>query len=637
MSLLMPIPKRVKRRPLPKLDVLKEEIARLRDLNQLRNEAIQIRRDLVALATVAAKASHGTQTNTTKDDFVMRLSWPDTVLQEVVNTLGRIETYLSMEAEENTEAAEEAAEKPIALLDRLNELFEDEFARNGGPQPLLMAMVQYAARDGMIAQKLCRRPNDPDNVWDYELFDPIEAIPVFIGGKYVRCYRISLMKVQDIRAQWGDNLLPDAKGDDEREVIACYDDYYHAVFTTDDDENWLKPPKPHEYEWGIPIQITYFRGYTGSRGDRVLHNADEDVEANRGRGIFDAVVDELKEWARTQSAVIDRMMLTVRPPIVVTSEQGEAADVKVNRSANGRTNLRGGEKVEPLAQSNLDTQYIQILSQTIVGALENATLPLPSMARFQSGFERHVAEKQAASFYEPFLRGLKIALRWRYRAALLCFRQFGEQMDVSGLSARGKPFRWVATPDMIPEDPRVVVEFSDINPLDRIQMLGAIAPIYSAGGIDSLTAFGPDFLKLKNPHLIMERIREEQIWKNPAAQAALLPSVTIGALEKMLKDARNRGHDLQAKVIEEQLVKLGSQILAPQPQMPPGVPPMGPGEPPQPPMPMPQMPGMGAPPPALPMANPAAAPSDFSQGGAGQLGPDILAQRENGRAPIGGA
>lgn len=638
-----------KRRPLPKLEDLKDEIARVRQLNQLRNDSYQIRRDIVGLAGVVAKQSRHRQTHSDKDDFVMRLSWPDTVLQQTVNTLGRIEIYNHMRAEDNTEEAEEAAEKPIALVDTVTELLEDDYTYNGGPLPLLMAMAQYAVRDGALVQKLCRRPNDARNIWDYEIIDPMEVYPVYIGKRYVRCYRISLLKVQDIRAQWGEGLLKDRKDDEELEVVACYDDYYHAIFTSADDENWLKPPKPHEYSWGIPIHITYFRGQTGSRGDQQSNQTDEQVEANRSRGIFDPIVDELQQWARIQTALTDKMMLTVRPPIVVKSEKGTAADVKVNRNANGRTNLDEGEDLEEFPNSNADLQYITALSQQIVAALENATLPIQAMQKHQSGFLAHITEKQAADFFEPFLKGLKIALRWRARAILLCFRQFGDQMMVNGQSARGKPYLWQFTPDLIPADPQVIVEFSDISPLDRVQLLGALAPIYAAGGIDTLTAFGPQFLKMKDPHLIVERVREEQLWKHPGALQVLVPAASVGVLERMLKDAVNRGHVLQAEVLKAQIKQLSMSILAPPPQMPGQPPGMGAGGPPGGGDPMqmmqmlaqqggPQGPPLSLPAPQgpPPMAAPAQLPPDMATGNADQLTPDILAQRQNGRLPIGG-
>src|SRR5690242_12529634 len=81
--------RKVKRRPLPKLDDIREEAARVRQLNQLRNTAFQIRRDIVELSTVVSKSSRAKQTNRGDDDFVVRLSWPDSVLQEVINTFAR--------------------------------------------------------------------------------------------------------------------------------------------------------------------------------------------------------------------------------------------------------------------------------------------------------------------------------------------------------------------------------------------------------------------------------------------------------------------------------------------------------------------------------------------------------------------
>lgn len=627
-----------KRRPAPKLEQVRRDVDRVRRLNALRNATIQIRRDLVALATIASKASRSRQTNSDRDDFIMKLSWPDTVLQEAVNSFGAIEISLYLEADDSTEEAEEAAERPVALMGRLDELLEDEFAANGGPQPLFMAMAQYAMRDGIVVQKMCRRPRTDEgtgNIWDFELIDPMEVYPDPVGGRFSRFYRVSMVTVADVRAVWGENLLPEREPEDDVEQVAYYDDYWHGVYLSDEDDDWLKKPSAHGYDHGVPLAIHYFRGTTGSRGDRTGARSAEEIEASRGRGIFDAVVDEMAEFARLQTMLIDKAMLATRPPLTAKLQPG--SDTKINRNPNSISYLGPEESVDKLPQDNLDLQYITQLQQGIVASLENATLPLNVLARTQSGFQMNLGDQRAQKFFVPFIKGLKLAHRWRYRAGLLLFRQFGDEMDVSGESVRGKRFTWTITPDQIPPNPRVIVEFSDLNPIDKVQMMTAAAGLANSGFMDVDTLYGPHVLKFPNPSGIKQRIREDQMWKNPALVDAMAPAMTAQILEEALKDALKRGHEMQAAILGKQLKTFFTQFMSDTPVVPPpggamgGPPPLGPGGPPMPPQIPPPGGLMGPPPPDLGQMGPQMPPG-------GQIPPELAAiiAMNGGGSPQGG-
>ena len=623
-----------KRLPIPKKDDLLDGANRLRQIMQLRDSDILLGREVRDLGRLAVQQSGWRKTDDIRDDPIMRLSQATTILDRTATIVGTLKETRIIPASANTEIAERDAERPQAFLREFVRVNNRRYMRGGGSDSLQVARVRYLATDGQCFERFCLHPGDDRYPWIAEVVDPLECFPEFVNWELNALYRCVTLRAAEIRARWGATLLPDVPDWDQRDAIAFYNDTWHAVLL---DNDWLKPPKPHGYPWGIPWIITYVNGRIGSHAaTKSPAWTAEETEANRGRGVIWDHISEFDQKARIWTALTDATYKAINPPINYEVDPEAVTPDPEPFDEPGKKNPRrkGLAEPRPMQRAN-DLPYIAAFSQSLDQAIEFGLIPqgLPGAT---SGNDRAIQLETYRPYFDPFITAITSHNERLYEASLQLFGKYGVETMVVGKSLRGAEYLWPFTPAMVPEKPRVILTYEEINKVDRLRAL-QVAATARAAGVASPQYIHRELLKTEDVEQEMIHLQEWMAMQAPGGQEILQKLYALQAVARYRDERHERGDEqgaLMAEIIRRQFFKMLLAEAAGQQGAPGGPPPM-----PQLPSGMPP-PGMG--PPGLPGLGPAGFPQPGPQGPGSSLPgvnmqgtpPDVMPSQMAGQMPI---
>lgn len=563
----------------------------------------------------AGKLRMSQLTNDDRDDRLIRLSRPATIGNEIRRHVGQLRPIITVAAEDNTEEMEQKARRIRGFLREFMRVAGEDYRRAGGPGSLIEGMTRYAYEDGQVWLCVMPYPQRVTMPLKVDIYDSITCIPVWSGGKLKRFYHVAVMTVEEIRDRWGAGLLPGRDGDDTETTIGCYDETYIGVMLGPDGKNWLKSPVAHglvdsDGNGIVPVAAFFQNGFTGD-STQDTKDSKEDIEANRGRSSIADHESELTELSKLITAGLYIAYRDADPPLLQQeSAEGTEYELSTRPGAHNRVPSDvGPDGVRPLTASVPGTaQNIQNSMQFLTAEMDTDLGTIAGKeTEFKSGTDRFTAAEQAQSYFAPITELLREAITWLCTVSLQIYKcKDYQDVLISDDSKRtGWPYRAQFSPDDVPADPVVDVEFTETSRMKKMQVAAAMAPLLQNGGATPQMMF--EMMGVDNPELETQRLMEWRAQQHPDVVQSEGPYLALANLEYLRDQFAERGDTDMANLIElDRRIQLKTAFLAkeeelkrlmteglpkPQPQEPQGPPPMG-------------MNGMGGPPPMMPPQGP---------------------------------
>lgn len=568
--LLPPYEDKEKPKRAPSLRDVLELSERLRRLFSLRDAYVRYNRDMVNLLSRAASNQVWRRTDDPDDDFTIRLSQPDTIINKAAAITGSLEETIQIAAKDNTEQADRESQRPVSFLRQFGNINRRRWLEGGGSNALGIDENRAGYIDGRMYWRLVCDPKDEAHPWRLDLTDCLEVYPHYVGNRLKAVLHITRMLVEEAREQWGSHLLSGKKTDDEVEVIGYYDDTFHGVIC---EEEWLKTPKPHGYKW-FPWILVHVRGQHASSATISRAMTADEKEANRGRGVLWAFDDMFDAKARMWSAMMLQVTKAVNPPVDFKYGDNDV-NVEAPSDLPGAKNPipQGVDYPKPRPPVG-DLPYIAAFMTSIENAIDAGLIP-SALGDARSGFDRTLILQQNEVFFKPMLEAVSIGHSLIYESALKLFKQFGVETVVLGESDFTGMYLWPFTPAMVPEQPMVTVAFEEMSRINQMQAIQALTPARQAGIVSN--RFIHEKIGTKDVDQELSRAQEDMALMHPMAQQMLAPWYAYASATKLRDASMQRGDQmgaLLAELISRAVAKQIQQTFGQEPQMP-GSPAMG--------------------------------------------------------------
>lgn len=617
--------------PPPDITDILDGASRAQSKYQRRNERIQMNRALCRMAEMyAARLRLSRVTNDPSDDSDIAISLPNTMLMQHARDLGSTRYIIRIAARSTQRKAIRDAEKQDEFLDEARAQFNRRHQAAGGTAMLDELAGLHLLECGHYYEIVRLDPEYKGLPICVEWVDALEMYPVW-GAKGIKaCYRIVKLTTEQIRAQFGQELYPDEKGDEEHDVIAFYDDWYLAVVA---DNDWLKPPTPHGYPHGCPVNAAFAHGYSGAMDDTHLQ-ADE-AEAQRGRGFLESKISEFEQMVNLIMNQVWQAHYNSNPAMLHKRKQGDT-DAPIDIKMGKMNKAEGDHDVSPILFG--DSVLSKDATQFFFDAVQSGTIPLSTDQMAASGFDRILAQLRQGGTLDFVRNALKGVLERRYICVLSLFRAYGDTTDVmisdpmSGRMVKDS-FTWRG----VDPHPIVSVSWPPFTPAEQVQMGPMVATMVEAGLWDIDTAHA--YLGVDNSAQVKRNVMRERALKNPLAEQAAAQINTLLYFREMFEQYQEQGDHQAAQWFAMMGQKLEQEMMQSLMPQPPQMPAMGQPQ-------LPASPGMGpAPaPPGIPpqsqppaMRNPMALPDMGPGVPTGQPNPlELLLAQSGITDPYGG-
>ncbi len=453
-------------------------------------------------------------------------------------------------------------------------------------------------------------PDPHDHPIRVKLFDPRQVYPK-IGEKnlqyVIHRYWTTYGELLDEYPE-AEKDLEDADLNEYVEVSAYYDDWYHAVWTTDSD---LKPVTEHEYGF-IPWVITIGNGAP----IRATTQNQTSWVRDWGVSIFHGIRDSYKQLTKVLSQIATQIAAAANPPTVYYYDPTMNKTPQPLDYTPGTTNflLYDRERVDPLNLSPRPTETGPLID-SLLDDTQKGSLPsiLWGQGGSESGWNTSILTDAARDQLSPVVDAMQTTFEIINEYTLRLIRDLHDGPIGFWITDENGKKRGGVTIDA--EDIEQIgiltqVTYRDISPKDRASMAQVAAMLVDKKLISMETA-REEYLLLDNPERENQRVLMDLIYQDKdLIQKGLVPAAL----------ARGNPDIFQFFMAEKQ-----KELMAPpgagegEGGQPPGQPPgLPPGMPQQ--MGPPGLPPNVVPPIMQPGANPLMQSIGSAIGGAGGLG-----------------
>lgn len=454
--------------------------------------------------------------------------------------------------------------------------------------PLLRDIAHFLCLRGWVAIRVAYDPDAPEGEIPVSLHlaDPRQVYPQ-LGSNGIR-YVVHRYwsTVGEILDEWPEakRLFGDHEEDEILEVVAYYDDWWHAVLV---DNQVVKPPTAHGYGF-VPWVVA-----TGLGAPiRATETDTTHWTAEVGVSLFHGIKQAYQQVNRIISQLATEVARVANPPVVYYYDPARPDTPQPIRLDSGATNFLyfDRERVDIL-QVTPNPANAQPVLQSLLDDMEKGGLPGVLWGVGQgSGFALTLQTDAAMDTLQPLVATLENLVMQVNQRCLELIRDLHDGA-VGYLVRDPLTGSWVAgqavTPELIQAvGTRSVVKFRKVLPRDRAQ-LAQLAALLTDKKLISLETARDELLGLDNPQRENERVLADLAYMDPDVTREVLVPWALAKTDPEL---------LQLWLWAKQRKAMPQQEGAGAP--PPGAPPApGPGAapPPQPPA-QPTLPPQALPP-----------------------------------------
>jgi hypothetical protein len=521
--------------PKPKAKEILEHKERLVRYWQPRNKRFQEDQEMYELAAAESESDE------VGVGEAIALNDPYVIIEKVANMVGSQEPSISVPCRDA--ASKEFAQKTEDALYWIRQTWAQrhEETLHG---PLSREEAHYASLRGWICGRVTWNPNDPKFPWEYTLVDPVNVYPQ-IGSRgiefVIHTYKAT---IGDLRADYGGDKdmlrkinnatykgksKKEVKYDDEVEVVAYADKWYHGLIVNDievkiESHNYGFLPWEIRIPSGSPIRQTPW---------------DKSKYVSRiGPSIFEGIKSTYSNLNRLVSMIVTEVSKVPNPPSAIFTDAEGVLRQKTLDTSPGATNyfIADREKYQIVETSRGAMEMVQPVLGIYTDRMNRGSLP-PMLygegAQTLSGFAVSLLSAGARDVVFPLVRCLEGYRAAIQQKALKLYEMLGETLPApvemiatqkEGAQAGVRQSNIVFKPEYITASGSYnEVTYRSLAPQDRAAMANIAAMLVREQIIDRETARGDEFLGLQNPGLIDQKVLAEMIYQNKDVVQLMVP------------------------------------------------------------------------------------------------------------------
>lgn len=393
-------------------------------------------------------------------------------------------------------------------------------------------LAHFACLRGWIAARVTYDPEAPQGENPIVLY-PVDPRYIYprLGSRGITAvihrYRATYHEILD---DWPEvrRKIKDPGPNERLDVIAYYDDTYHAVIV---DNEWIKKPTEHNYgflPWaiattnGAPIRASNLYGKTDT----------QDWVADVGPSIFHGARHAIRQINRILTQLANSIAESANPALAVylNPERREKPEELVLEP--GAVNyLWTDERVEPIRKSPLPSD-VQPVLEILLRDIEQATIPpvlFGAAGADQSGFAIALLSGAAKDATAGVIRALEQIYTDINERALTLLRDLHRgEIGYVVLDRRGN---WIGGETITSEEIQLVgvktkVRFRDITPKDRMQLAQLGIALVKEQLISPETA-RDEYLGIEDPAREHERVVNSLIYQDEEIVKELLVPLSL--------------------------------------------------------------------------------------------------------------
>ena len=476
----------------------------------------------------------------------------------------------------------ERAQKCENLGRHLWELWRRRYT-TGIKMPLDYEEAKFLVQRGWLCSRLLLNPDqDSDTPVLYTVHDPAQVYPHEVNGEIVRVTHRYKATVSDLMAsdglEDGEEALSQIETSHMVWVYSQYTKwkgtYYHYSWSTGtgkSDSFWLKKPVEIGYmPWDITIAIgTPFKA---------TERDERDYIERIGQSFFTDMMDMYVQQKRSMSLLATAIATEANPPTTLWLEEGgrvEASDISLKpgsrmvRTGKGRMEMHrvGPALHELLAYNQLiqERQNKSSFSNVVFG----------DQTGVESGYMGDVLKAGNADVLDPYIQAL-VGHHQRVmdKAYMLIGKYWPANMQAFVAGGVNRPSGWssITATDILEENPRVIVSYSVMSPVEKLQLANTVAMLTDKNLISLPEARDRDWLDLDDPYVTEMLVMADRVKLDPMFIKAWIPlalAFTGASTEQQLYGMLHGGEIMQMLMQGLAMQQgQGQQGMSPQPGMP---------------------------------------------------------------------